>query len=83
MSFPELLVQLSNPRSCRLRYRDEEWREYEVMLTGDFAELLQHEVDHLDGVLSVQRAIDDTSIVLRRAMPEKGLKLDGEFRRTG
>jgi peptide deformylase len=83
MSFPELLVQLSNPRSCRLRYRDEEWREHEVMLSGDFAELLQHEVDHLDGVLSVQRAIDDKSIVLRRAMPEKGLKLDGEFRRVG
>lgn len=80
MSFPELLVRLHNPRSCRLRYRDLDWREHEVELTDDYAELLQHEVDHLDGVLSVERAIDARSIVLRRAMPAKPTQLRGEFR---
>ncbi|MCA9696841.1 MAG: peptide deformylase, partial [Myxococcales bacterium] len=80
MSFPELLVRLVNPRSCRLRYRDLDWREHEVELSEDYAELLQHEVDHLDGVLSVERAIDGRSIVLRRAMPAKGAELRGEFR---
>jgi peptide deformylase len=81
MSFPELLVRLSNPRRCRLTYRDIEWGEHRVALSDDFAELLQHEVDHLDGVLAVQRAIDDRSIVLRRARPAKELALRGEFRR--
>jgi peptide deformylase len=79
MSFPELLVRLRNPAACRLRYRDLDWIEREVWLTEDYAELLQHEVDHLDGILSVQRAIDDRSIVLRRAMPEKSTGLRGEF----
>jgi peptide deformylase len=79
MSFPELLVRLRNPAACRLRYRDLDWVEHEVWLTEDYAELLQHEVDHLDGVLSVQRAIDDRSIVLRRAVPEKSTNLRGEF----
>jgi peptide deformylase len=80
MSFPELLVRIANPRACRMRYRDLDWREHEVELTDDFAELVQHEVDHLDGVLSVARAIDSRSIVLRRAMPTKPTQLRGEFR---
>jgi len=80
MSFPELLVRLSNPSRCRLSYRDTDWQQHGVLLSEDYAELLQHEVDHLDGVLSVQRALDDQSIVLRRAMPEKDPELRGLFR---
>lgn len=79
MSFPELLVRLRNPAACRLRYRDLDWVEHEVWLTEDYAELLQHEVDHLDGVLSIQRAVDDRSIVLRRTMDKKPAELRGEF----
>ena len=79
MSFPELLVQLRNPRSCRLRCRDVLWGERQYQLAGDYAELLQHEVDHLDGVLAVQRALDDKSIALRRARPAKVLALQGSF----
>lgn len=80
MSFPELLVQLENPRRCRLTYRDVDWKLHQVQLSDDFAELLQHEVDHLDGVLAVQRALDDQSIALRRTRPTKDLGLRGEFR---
>ena len=80
MSFPDLLVQLSNPRECRLSYRDEQWQEHEVELSEDYAELLQHEVDHLDGVLAVQRAIAGHSFALRQTMPDKDLALRGVFR---
>ena len=30
---------------------------------GDLAELLQHECDHLDGILATMRAIDNKSFV--------------------
>jgi peptide deformylase len=80
MSFPDLLVKLSNPRRCRLIYRDEQWQQHMVELEDDYAELLQHEVDHLDGVLAVQRAIDGQSFALRQTMPEKSLELKGGFR---
>jgi len=80
MSFPDLLVKLSNPRRCRLTYRDEDWQEHVVELEDDFAELLQHEVDHLDGILAVQRAIDEFSFALRQTMPEKDLTLRGSYR---
>ena len=80
MSFPELLVKLENPRRCRLTFRDTKWQEHRFDLEDDFAELLQHEVDHLDGVLAVQRAIDSRSIALRRARPDKDIALRGTCR---
>jgi len=80
MSFPDLLVKLSNARQCRLSYRDENWQLHAVELTDDYAELLQHEVDHLDGILAVQRAIDGQSFALRQTRPEKTLHLSGHYR---
>ena len=65
MSFPELLVKVQRHRSCRIRYYDLDWEEQTMDLNGDLSELLQHEVDHLEGVLAVQRAIDDRSFALR------------------
>jgi len=54
-SFPNLLVRVSRAYRIRVRYQDlkGEWNEIEV--EGDRAELLQHEIEHLDGVLAVDR----------------------------
>jgi peptide deformylase len=61
MSFPGLSVRVRRHRRCRIRYRDLSWSEREMDLEGDLAELIQHEYDHLDGVLAVMRAIDAKS----------------------
>lgn len=65
MSFPDLFVRLRRHESCTILYRDLEWREESMELSGDLSELVQHEHDHLDGVLAVMRAIDDRSFALR------------------
>lgn len=65
MSFPELLVKVYRHKSCRLVYRDLNWQQQSLSLDGDLAELLQHEVDHLDGILTVSKAIAPTSFALR------------------
>ncbi len=65
MSFPDLLVKVHRHQRCRITYRDENWRERHMALAEDLSELLQHEVDHLDGILAVQRAIDHKSFALR------------------
>ena len=65
MSFPELLVKVHRHQRCRITYRDENWAEQSIALEGDLSELLPHEVDHLDGILAVQQAIDDKSFALR------------------
>lgn len=61
MSFPELLVRVRRHRSVTLRFRDEDWQEQVWELENDMAELLQHECDHLDGILVTMRAIDNKS----------------------
>jgi peptide deformylase len=40
-------------------------------LKGDLSELLQHEYDHLDGILAVARAIDDKSFAFRSELQMK------------
>ena len=65
MSFPELLVKVHRHQRCRITYRDENWEEQSMSLEGDLSELLQHEVDHLDGILATQRAINGRSFALR------------------
>jgi peptide deformylase len=67
MCFPELLVRVRRHRSCTISFLDIEGRRQEWYLEGDLSELLQHEYDHLDGILATQRALDDRSIVLKRA----------------
>ena len=54
-SFPNLMVQVSRAYRIRVHYQDIKGDEHEVDLEGDRAELLQHEIDHLDGVLAVDR----------------------------
>jgi len=70
MSFPDLLVKVKRHQSCRIVYRDMEWKEKEMTLKGDLSELLQHEYDHLDGILAVSRAVDNQSFALKS---QKGL----------
>lgn len=69
LSFPDLLVKVRRHRFCRIRFRDLDWREQKLELADDLSELLQHECDHLDGVLAVARAIDGQSFALRSQRP--------------
>ena len=65
MCFPNLLVRLRRHKSLTIKYRDENWNEHEWNLENDLSELLQHEYDHLDGILCTMRAIDDKSFKWR------------------
>lgn len=65
MSFPALLVRVRRHRTCRITYRDLDWVEHQRDLADDLSELLQHEVDHLDGILAVERAVGPRAFALR------------------
>ena len=64
MSFPDLLVKVRRHKSCTIVYKDMDFNEQQMQLVGDLSELLQHEYDHLDGILAVSRAIDPHSFAL-------------------
>ena len=65
MSFPGLLVRVQRFRHCILRYRDENWQKQELRMDDDMAELIQHEYDHLDGILATMRAVDNKSFIMK------------------
>ena len=66
MSFPKLLVRVRRWRHCILRYIDENWEKQELRMDDDMAELIQHEYDHLDGILATMRAVDNRSFVMKK-----------------
>jgi len=61
MSFPQLLVRVKRHKNLTLTFYDQNWRKQVWRLEDDMAELIQHEFDHLDGILATQRAINSTS----------------------
>lgn len=65
MSFPNLLVNVKRHQSLTLVYRDENWKQQEWDVSGALSELIQHEYDHLDGILCTMRAIDKKSFRLK------------------
>ena len=61
MSFPDLFVRVQRHKSLKMKFTDINWEEQIVEMEGDMAELIQHECDHLDGILATMRSIDEKS----------------------
>jgi peptide deformylase len=64
-SFPNLMVWLERSERVAVRYEDENGTAQHLQAEGAFSELLQHEIDHLDGILAVDRALDRDSFATR------------------
>ncbi|HAL82478.1 MAG TPA: formylmethionine deformylase [Mucilaginibacter sp.] len=65
MSFPNLLVKVKRHSSLTIKYLDENGQPQVWKMDGALSELLQHEYDHLNGVLCTMRAIDGKSFKWR------------------
>jgi peptide deformylase len=55
-SFPNLLVRVNRAHQISVTYQDLKGKTHTLDLEGPMAELLQHEIDHVDGILAVDRA---------------------------
>ncbi len=71
MSFPFLLVRVRRRRAISVRYLDDDGK-VRVMdrLDQSTSELLQHEIDHLDGILAVDHALGVDALVSREVFEE-------------
>jgi peptide deformylase len=56
LSFPELLVLVSRPRQVRVEYLDAAGTPRVLDVEGYAARVVQHEYDHIEGVLTIDRA---------------------------
>lgn len=66
MSFPGLLVKVERYRQADIHYLDQDFQPQTMHLEGDLSELLQHEYDHLDGILATMRAVDNRSFFMEQ-----------------
>jgi len=70
-SFPDLMVRVQRHVYIDVQYLDETGEQKTVTAHGDLSELLQHEIDHLDGILATDRAIDARSFAIRSEIKGK------------
>ncbi len=69
LSLPGLSAEITRPEAIRLRFFDEHGTEREEELHGLWARVLQHEIDHLEGRLFI-----DKLSPMRRALMDRKLK---------
>ena len=64
MCFPNLLVHVERLKNCLLTFQDRDLQPRQLTLSGSLSELIQHEFDHLEGILATMRALDKRSFRL-------------------
>ena len=64
LSFPEIFVNIERAEWARVVFTDLDGRECEIEATGLLARAVQHELDHLNGVLLVDRMTPVQKIAL-------------------
>jgi peptide deformylase len=71
LSIPEYYEEVERPASVRARFVDRDGKRQEIVAEGLLATVLQHEIDHLDGVLF----IDHISKLKRDRVTKKFVKM--------
>lgn len=64
-SFPDLVVKVRRHHAIEVSYRTEDGERKKLRAVGSLSELLQHEIDHINGILAIDRAVDSKQIILR------------------
>lgn len=77
LSIPGLSENVKRPKKVHVKYMDENWNEHDEWVDGYAARVMQHEFDHLEGVMYVDRISP-----LRKNMISTKLKniIKGKFR---
>jgi peptide deformylase len=73
-SFPDLLAYVKRYLRVEVSYVDETGKRRKLNAEGALSELLQHEIDHLHGILAIDRAMDSKHIILRSEFEKIGYR---------
>lgn len=55
LSFPDMYMEVTRPRSCTVSYMGLDGKHYEVRVHGLLARAVMHETDHLNGILFIDK----------------------------
>jgi peptide deformylase len=73
LSFLSIFMQVERHREIKVRYQDLNGQRCEVLAGEErnLSELLQHEIDHLDGILAVDRITDMKTLCTREEFEKR------------
>ena len=73
LSFLSIFMQVQRHREITVRYQNlrGEWQEVHASEQRDLSELLQHEIDHLDGILAIDRITDMRTMCTREEFEKR------------
>jgi peptide deformylase len=73
LSFLSIFMQVERHREIAVRYQDlrGEWQEVRATEDRNLSELFQHEIDHLDGILAVDRITDIKTMCTREEFEKR------------
>jgi len=77
LSVPEHYADVVRPGACRVKYLDQDNKQQEMAAEGLLATCLQHEIDHLDGVLFIDHLTAlKRNMILRKLLKAKKAAAD-------
>ncbi len=73
LSFLSIFMQVERHRQITVRYQNLDGETLELKVGDDrnLSELLQHEIDHLDGILAIDRVVDLKTICTREEFEKR------------
>ena len=77
LSLPEIYLEIARPASVRVRYLDQDDKTREIDASGLLSRCLQHEIDHLDGILAVDHVSAlKRNMILRKLAKQRKIAAD-------
>ncbi len=73
LSIPNVYLDVTRPKVIEVTYKDEWGRPQKLMAEGLLARVIQHEMDHLNGVMFVDRV--ENSLALAESLKKQGFAM--------
>jgi peptide deformylase len=70
LSIPDIREDVERKPNIRLQYYDENWKFHDEKYTSVMARIIQHECDHLEGILFVDRVSNIRKMLLKRKLSD-------------
>ncbi len=70
LSIPGVYLDVTRPKTIEVSFKDEQGKPRKIQATDLLARVIQHEMDHLNGVMFVDRV--DNDLALTEKLQEKG-----------
>lgn len=70
LSIPDIHEDVMRPAEVRLKYVDENFVPHDEWFSGILARIIQHEYDHLDGILFVDKIHSLRKIMIKRKLQD-------------